>query len=71
LDFIAVIWWDKDAKLYRFFICAKNVNRACALYQSNDFTVLQPKISFFSPSELSVLESGGKDLPTKLSDESL
>jgi hypothetical protein len=31
LDLIAVIWWDKDAKLYRFFTCANNVNRACEL----------------------------------------
>jgi hypothetical protein len=25
LDFIAVIWWDKDAKLYRFFTWANNI----------------------------------------------
>lgn len=31
LDFIAIIWWDKGAKLYRFFTCANNVNRACEL----------------------------------------
>ena len=31
LDFIAIIWWDKDAKLYRFFTCSNNVNRACEL----------------------------------------
>jgi hypothetical protein len=31
LDFIAVIWWDKDAEVYRFFTCSNNVNRACEL----------------------------------------
>jgi len=31
LDFLAVIWWDKDAELYRFFTCANDVNHACEL----------------------------------------
>jgi len=31
LDFIAVIWWDKDAEIYRFFTCSNNVSRACQL----------------------------------------
>jgi hypothetical protein len=31
LDFLAVIWWDKEAKLYRFFTCANDVKQACKL----------------------------------------
>ncbi len=31
LDFFAIIWWDKDAKVYRFFTCANDVNHACRL----------------------------------------
>jgi hypothetical protein len=31
LDFLAIIWWDKDAKLYRFFTCANDVKHACEL----------------------------------------
>jgi hypothetical protein len=31
LDFIAVIWWDKDAEIYRLFTCANNVDPACEL----------------------------------------
>jgi hypothetical protein len=29
LDFLAVIWWDADEKLYRFFTCANDVKHAC------------------------------------------
>jgi len=31
LDFLAVIWWDTDAKLYRFFTCANDIKHACEL----------------------------------------
>ena len=34
MDFIAIIWWDKDAKLYRFFTCASEPAEFCSLSAS-------------------------------------
>jgi len=31
LDFLAIIWWDKDAKAYRVFTCANDIKHACEL----------------------------------------
>jgi hypothetical protein len=31
LDGMLVIWWDKDASLYRFFICFNNPNHPCKM----------------------------------------
>jgi hypothetical protein len=31
LDGMLVIWWDKDASLYRVFVCFNNPNRPCEM----------------------------------------
>jgi len=31
LDGMLVIWWDKEASLYRFFICFNNPNHPCEM----------------------------------------
>ncbi|HEY2459790.1 MAG TPA: DUF1579 family protein [Candidatus Acidoferrum sp.] len=31
LDFIAIIWWDKDAQTYRVFTCGNGGNNPCKL----------------------------------------
>jgi hypothetical protein len=31
LDFFIVVWWDKRAKLYRFFTCFNDVSKPCEI----------------------------------------